>query len=85
MTALIVEVSAIITGVMAIAGFVMTFYKIIKRFEKLEESVKARKDESNILLKSMNAVLDGLIQMNCNGPVTHAKEELQEYLYKRGD
>lgn len=85
MTEIIVAVSAIITGIMAIVGFIMTFVRIIKRFAKLEESVKARKEESNHLLKSMNAVLDGLIQMNCNGPVTHAKEELQDYLYKRGD
>ena len=31
----------------------------------------------------MNAVLDGLIQQNCNGNVTKAKHDLDEYMAKQ--
>ena len=35
-----------------------------------------------ILTKSVSAVLDGLKQLNCNGQVTKAKEELDDFLMK---
>jgi hypothetical protein len=81
----IITIAAVISSLLVIGGIILGFYKIIKRFEGLEESTKCRKEESGILLKSTVAILDGLIQMNCNGPVTLAKNELQEYLFKRGD
>ena len=31
----------------------------------------------------LNAVLDGLIQLNCNGNVTKAKHDLDEYMAKQ--
>lgn len=31
----------------------------------------------------LNAVLDGLIQLNCNGNVTKAKHDLDEYMVKQ--
>ena len=36
-----------------------------------------------ILTKSVNAVLDGLLQLKCNGQVTKAKEELDAFLMER--
>ena len=36
-----------------------------------------------ILTKSVSAVLDGLKQLNCNGQVTRAKEELDAFLMER--
>ena len=36
-----------------------------------------------ILTKSVSAVLDGLKQLNCNGQVTKAKEELDAFLMER--
>ena len=36
--------------------------------------------EQYILTKSMLAVLEGLIEQGCNGPVTKAKNELEKYL-----
>lgn len=38
------------------------------------------KSELCILTESVNAILDGLKQLNCNGPVTEAKEKLDAYL-----
>lgn len=36
-----------------------------------------------ILTKSVNAILDGLQQLKCNGEVTKAKKELDEFLMTR--
>lgn len=79
-----IKISEVVGAIIVIGGFLFALYKILKRFEKVEEAAKCRKEESIILLKSTVAILDGLIQMNCNGPVTKAKVELQAYLFKRG-
>lgn len=85
MVQIILTIGAIVTSLAAIGGVILLFAKIIKRFESVEESNKCRKEESNILLESTDAILDGLIQMKCNGPVTTAKKKLADYLYNRGD
>ena len=59
--------------------------KIIGRLENLEESATYRKEESALLIRSQLAIMEGLIQLKCNGPVTHCRDELQEYICKRGD
>lgn len=41
------------------------------------------KVEITILTKSMSAILDGLIQQGCNGPVTEAKKNLDEFLMSK--
>ena len=41
------------------------------------------KIEITILTKSMSAILDGLIQQGCNGPVTEAKKNLDEFLMSK--
>lgn len=41
------------------------------------------KSEILILTKSLSAVLDGLIQQGCNGKVTEAKRNLDEFLMSK--
>lgn len=38
------------------------------------------KAELCILTESVSAILDGLKQLNCNGPVTEAKNKLDQYM-----
>ena len=45
-----------------------------------EAKIQELKTELAIQTECMLAVLDGLGQLNCNGPVTEAKNELIEYL-----
>jgi outer membrane murein-binding lipoprotein Lpp len=42
--------------------------------------MQAIRDEQCIITESMLAILDGLHQLNCNGPVTEAKDNLTLYL-----
>ena len=41
------------------------------------------KAEITILTKSMSAILDGLIQQGCNGSVTEAQKNLDEFLMSK--
>lgn len=48
--------------------------------EAKNQEIKA---EIMILTKSVSAILDGLIQQGCNGAVTEAKENLDEFLMSK--
>jgi hypothetical protein len=53
-------------------------HKIIKKIETIDKL----ESENVLLIKSTFAICDGLSQLGCNGPVTKAKEELQDYIIK---
>jgi len=72
--------------------------EIIKRYdaklaemeEKIDENhcdteakIQELRSEMLILTKCMSAVLDGLKQLNCNGTVSEAKKNLDEFLMSR--
>ena len=46
----------------------------------MDAKLQPIRTELCILTSSMLAVLEGLGQLNCNGPVTEAREELTRYL-----
>lgn len=48
-----------------------------------ESKIQQTRSELYILTECMAAVLDGLKQLNCNGKVTEAKQNLDAYLIKR--
>ena len=78
-------IGGILGIVTVLGGFVFAIYKIMRRFEAVEESGMYRKEENIVLIKATLAICEGLIQLHCNGPVTECKKELQEYLIKRGE
>lgn len=57
--------------------------KIIENHCDTEAKIQELRAEMLMLTKCMSAVLDGLKQMNCNGSVTVAKKELDEFLMNR--
>lgn len=82
---MIETVGSILGVVVTLAGFLFALFKIIKRFENIEESSKLRKEENIVLIKATLAICDGLGQLGANGPVTKCKSDLQEYLIERGE
>ena len=50
------------------------------RHTDIEAKLQEIKAEQYVLTNSMLAVLDGLQQLNCNGNVTKAHAELEQYL-----
>lgn len=57
--------------------------KIDNNHADTESKIQQTRSELYILTECMAAVLDGLKQLNCNGKVTEAKENLDAYLMKR--
>lgn len=79
---ILLSISAIIGAITAISVFVRKLYTIVKRFDKKLETVDNLKQENVLIIKSTFAICDGLHQLGCNGPVSKAKEELQDYIIK---
>lgn len=57
--------------------------KIDENHSETEAKLQQIGAEQYMLTMCMNAVLDGLIQLNCNGNVTKAKHDLDEYITKQ--
>ena len=50
---------------------------------RLKSEVADSKEERLILLKGQLACLKGLKEQGCNGPVTHAIDDIENYLMKK--
>lgn len=84
--AITVQIIGGILGILALLiGFLLAIYKMIRRIECDEESIKQRKDENIILIKATLAICDGLTQLGANGAVKDCKAELQKYLIERSE
>lgn len=66
-----------------IISMCIALFKLFSRFEKIERQTEHRKEENEILLRTMLGILDGLIEQGCNGPVKQAKKELIDYMSER--
>lgn len=51
--------------------------------KKQEEDIKAIKSEQCMHTYVLLAILDGLKQQGCNGPVTDARDKLSKYINKQ--
>lgn len=54
-----------------------------KEIDCLKSEVQDSKEERLILLKGQLACLKGLKEQGCNGPVTHAINDIEDYLMKK--
>ena len=66
------------------------FLNMEKRVKALEDSDKVQEwriqdsmEQRALLINGMHAVLEGLIEQGCNGPVKTAKKEIENYLKGR--
>lgn len=78
----IILIAGVITAVTVIGTFLKKVYKIISKMEKNIGTVSTVKEEQFFIVKTLLAVCDGLGQLGANGPVTKAKEDLQDYIIK---
>jgi hypothetical protein len=71
----------------AIAGGLAKIYKAVIslniKVDNLTHINEERAEDFTILFKGTWACLDGLCQQGANGPVTAARGELQNHLFKR--
>lgn len=50
------------------------------RLTKIDREIKGLKEEQRLTMKGLLAILEGLGQLKCNGPVTEMKDELYSFL-----
>lgn len=55
---------------------------IVTKLEKNTEDIYHHQLENTVILKGTLACLKGLQEMGCNGPVTKAITDIEEYLIK---
>ena len=48
--------------------------------KRVEEEVERVNEENLVIIKALLGCLDGLVQLNCDGEVTKAKELIKEHL-----
>lgn len=78
----ILTVASIITALGIIFGLIFTIFRWYLKREKDNDDIKLIKQEQSILTKGVLACLKGLKEQGCNGPVTEAINEIENYLNK---
>ena len=51
-----------------------------KRLSSIEDQIKEVRGEQGIMMETLQAVLDGMLQLKCNGHVTEQKKKIDVYL-----
>lgn len=82
-TQVILTIASVITALGVILGVVFGCYKWVLKREKNDSDIKAIKEEQSLLTKGVLACLKGLKEQGCNGPVTEAIEDIEEYVNKQ--
>ena len=79
----IITVAAVVAAVGALIDRYNKMHNWYLKQEKQEENIKAIKEEQQILTVGVLACLKGLKEQGCNGPVTDAIREIEEYLNRK--
>jgi len=80
---IIITIASVITALGVIFGAVFAFHNWLLKREKNDKDNKSIKEEQSILTKGVLACLKGLKEQGCNGPVTEAIEDIEEYVNKQ--
>ena len=80
---IIITIASVITALGVIFGAVFAFHNWLLKREKNDTDIKSIKEEQSILTKGVLACLKGLKEQGCNGPVTEAIEDIEEYVNKQ--
>ncbi len=79
----IITIASVITALGVIFGAVFAFHNWLLKREKNNSDIKSIKEEQSILTKGVLACLKGLKEQGCNGPVTEAIQDIEEYVNKQ--
>ena len=80
---IIITIASVITALGVILGAFFAFHNWLLKREKNDTDIKAIKEEQSILTKGVLACLKGLKEQGCNGPVTEAIQDIEEYVNKQ--
>ena len=80
---IITAVAGVITALGVIFGVIFAIYKWYLKQEKQDKDIQAIKEEQTILTQGVLACLKGLKEQGCDGPVTLAIKQIENYLNKQ--
>lgn len=83
----VIGLSGLLTALTVLIGFIRNWFKQTdkwdgydKQISDINASIQNLQKEQYIQIKTLQATLDGLKQLGCNGKVTEAKHELDDYI-----
>lgn len=76
----IITVGAVLAAVVTIVKYYNKIYDLVKHQKEQDDDIKVIKREQTLMVYSMQACLDGLIQLGCNHTVPEAKDKLSKYI-----
>lgn len=79
----IITIASVITALGVILGVVLSVYKFYLKNNQQDDDIKVIKEEQTILTKGVLACLKGLKEQGCDGPVTEAIVDIEEYVNKQ--
>ena len=76
----IITAGAVIAAIIAIVKYYNKVYDLVKHQKEQDNNIKTIKREQTLMVYSMQACLDGLMQLGANHSVPEAKEKLSKYI-----
>lgn len=87
---LIISIAAVITAIGVVLGAMKKLHDAVNHFEdsekrikKVEDAVSAIEEEQCMQTYVLEAILDGLHQLGCNGKTSEASEKLNKFINKK--
>ena len=75
--------AAAITALGVVFGAIFAIYRWFLKQEKQDRDIESIKEEQTVLVHGVLACLKGLKEQGCNGPVTEAIEQIEEYINRQ--
>lgn len=86
----IIGFAGLITAIGVVIGVIRNYFKQVDKWNSYDkqicdvsQEIQGLRTEQYVQTKVLLATLDGLHQLGCNGKVTEATNELNEYLNKQ--
>lgn len=83
MVEIVTTVASVITAAGVIIGVIIAAFKWFLRQEKQDVDIVAMKEEQTVLTHGVLACLNGLKEQGCDGPVTEAIDQIEDFINKR--
>lgn len=83
MVEIVTTVASVITAAGVIIGVIIGAVKWFARQEKQDIDIVAMKEEQTVLTHGVLACLKGLKEQGCDGPVSEAIDQIEDFINKR--
>lgn len=82
-TEMIINAAEVVSAVVLIFTVIFSAYRWYLKQNKQDAEIKQIKEDLCMHTYVLLAILDGLKQQGCNGPVTEARNKLQKHINKQ--